>query len=408
MFVPCPHCQFLVACPPQQRALLPADCPRCGRPLDAESTAADPAAPEAPASMPPGVGEGAQTGRATPGTGVLAFGGFALPLIGTPTAAAGGTDHDAGRPSQAQAASLRALGAGQTDTAGANESAGAEASGQAQAEAAAEAAIDPIAVQEADAIATRHAEATGIGTGTADAAAPTATATGTDTDTDTDTDADAVPEPEPDADANTAARVAEKFDDASASGTPLPPETIASAPSPASGAEASTSAAAQPPGFAAPATNAGWARFRWLLVALLALLLGLQVLIADRARLATDPGWRPLVEQVCGALGCTLPPWHEPEAFTMLDRRVQPAARDGVLRVYATFRNDARWAQDWPALELVLSDADGRVLGSHAFTPADYLGAAPTTQLSPGQSAQVAFLVQEPAPGTVAFSFGFR
>ena len=144
------------------------------------------------------------------------------------------------------------------------------------------------------------------------------------------------------------------------------------------------------------------------MIALLALLLGLQILLADRARLAADPGWRPVVENLCGALGCTLPAWHEPTAFLMLDRQIRPADTPGVLRVDATFRNDARWAQDWPALQLALSDADGRVLGSAVFTPEQYLGAAPATRLAPGQSAQASFLVREPAPGTVAFSFEFR
>ena len=144
------------------------------------------------------------------------------------------------------------------------------------------------------------------------------------------------------------------------------------------------------------------------MIALLALLLGLQILLADRARLAADPGWRPVVENLCGALGCTLPPWHEPTAFLMLDRQIRPADTPGALRVDATFRNDARWAQDWPALQLALSDADGRVLGSAVFTPEQYLGAAPATRLAPGQSAQASFLVREPAPGTVAFSFEFR
>ena len=173
-------------------------------------------------------------------------------------------------------------------------------------------------------------------------------------------------------------------------------------PAPAAATTASTG-----PAFAAP-TAAGRGRWRWPLIALLALLLGLQILLADRARLAADPGWRPVVENLCGALGCTLPAWHEPTAFLMLDRQIRPADTPGVLRVDATFRNDARWAQDWPALQLALSDADGRVLGSAAFTPEQYLGAAPAPRLAPGQSAQASFLVREPAPGTVAFSFEFR
>ncbi|MBP7366370.1 MAG: DUF3426 domain-containing protein [Pseudoxanthomonas sp.] len=173
-------------------------------------------------------------------------------------------------------------------------------------------------------------------------------------------------------------------------------------PAPAAATTASTG-----PAFAAP-TAAGRGRWRWPLIALLALLLGLQILLADRARLAADPGWRPVVENLCGALGCTLPAWHEPTAFLMLDRQIRPADTPGALRVDATFRNDARWAQDWPALQLALSDADGRVLGSAVFTPEQYLGAAPATRLAPGQSAQASFLVREPAPGTVAFSFEFR
>ena len=173
-------------------------------------------------------------------------------------------------------------------------------------------------------------------------------------------------------------------------------------PAPAAATTASTG-----PAFAAP-TAAGRGRWRWALIALLALLLGLQILLADRARLAADPGWRPVVENLCGALGCTLPAWHEPTAFLMLDRQIRPADTPGALRVDATFRNDARWAQDWPALQLALSDADGRVLGSAVFTPEQYLGAAPATRLAPGQSAQASFLVREPAPGTVAFSFEFR
>ena len=181
---------------------------------------------------------------------------------------------------------------------------------------------------------------------------------------------------------------------------------------PADAGDQAASAAASPtpaPTFPVRPARSRWSRWQWPLVAVLAVLLALQVLLADRANLAADPRWRPLVETLCNALGCDLPAWHEPSAFTMLDRKVRPeAGLAGALRVDATFRNDARWPQAWPALQLALSDADGRVLGSRVFAPGDYLGAEPGTLLSPGQSAQVTFLVQEPSPGTVAFSFEFR
>ena len=142
----------------------------------------------------------------------------------------------------------------------------------------------------------------------------------------------------------------------------------------------------------------------------LAVTLVLQVLVADRANLAADARWRPVVAGVCTVFGCDVPPWREPLAFTMIERdvRAHPATA-GALRVSATFRNDARWPQPWPTLVLTLSDVDGREVGARAFEPGDYLqGPAAAGQLAPGQRASVAFDVLEPAPDIVAFTFDFR
>ena len=95
----------------------------------------------------------------------------------------------------------------------------------------------------------------------------------------------------------------------------------------------------------------------------------------------------------------------------MLSRDVRPHPRAaGTLLIDASFRNDARWAQAWPMLVVSLSDIDGRVLGTRAFTAREYLGDAAGTQstLAPGQTAAIQLAVVEPAPGVVAFSFEFR
>lgn len=167
------------------------------------------------------------------------------------------------------------------------------------------------------------------------------------------------------------------------------------------------------PSFARHAVIASPARTSWrgyAIVAGLALLLALQLLLAQRNDLAADPRWRPLVASLCGVLQCELPPWHEPAAFTMLQRGVRPKAGDsGVLAVEASFRNDAQWPQPWPALVLSLSDVDGRPVGQRAFTPDEYRQSHRAGDaLLPGQSATVAFDVVEPAPRIVAFSFDFR
>lgn len=151
--------------------------------------------------------------------------------------------------------------------------------------------------------------------------------------------------------------------------------------------------------------------WQWIALCTLAVLLVVQILLADRARLARDASWRPWLSTLCGALRCELPVWHEPSAFTMLDRDVRPAPdQPGVLRIQASFRNDARWHQAWPYLQLSLSDADGRVIGSRVFAPAEYLGHAPPAgeTLAPGQSGRIDFRVREPAAGTSAFTFDFH
>lgn len=174
------------------------------------------------------------------------------------------------------------------------------------------------------------------------------------------------------------------------------------------------SAAATAPTFARPRARAAAPRtpaWQWLAMFALALLLALQILLADRVRLAADAQWRPLLATLCGVLRCDLPTWHEPAAFTMQDRDVRPASDgSGALRIQASFRNDARWSQAWPALQLSLSDADGRVIGSRVFSPTEYLGHPPGAQelLAPGQSARIDFRVREPAAGTAAFTFEFH
>jgi len=143
-------------------------------------------------------------------------------------------------------------------------------------------------------------------------------------------------------------------------------------------------------------------------VGALGLLLGLQVLLADRARLASDPGWRPALVRLCGVLRCSLPPWREPTALTVLARDVRPdASRPGVLLATATFRNDARWAQAWPRLRLTLSDIDGRTVGTRVFTAQEYFATPPQPVLAAGDSADVRLQLVEPDARAVSFAFDF-
>ena len=161
-------------------------------------------------------------------------------------------------------------------------------------------------------------------------------------------------------------------------------------------------------GIPTPAAQRGPRAWRQpvVIVALLALL-GLQIVLADRERLAADARWRPLVTGICGVLGCSVQPWREPQAFVLLAREVapHPQHRDA-LRARASFRNDARWPQPWPQLLLTLSDVDGRAVAARAFTPDQYLGGAPGTPLvGPGQTVDIALEIREPSVETVSYAW---
>lgn len=164
------------------------------------------------------------------------------------------------------------------------------------------------------------------------------------------------------------------------------------------------------PSFLREAQPARARRGEWIALAVLLLALVAQLFLSQRAQLAADARMRPLVIGACGVLRCSVPPWREPAAFSMLSRDVIAVpGQAGVLRVQASFRNDAAWPQPWPALVLSLADASGRQLGVRRFLPRDYLRIAPPAALlAPGQAAQLDFDIVEPAPGVVAFDFRFE
>ena len=165
-----------------------------------------------------------------------------------------------------------------------------------------------------------------------------------------------------------------------------------------------------PPSAAARATGGRRDWHGTAIIGGLLLLLLMQIVLADRVQLAADARWRPLVSGACAVLRCEVPAWREPGAMTLVDRDVRPhPSHAGALRVKATFRNEAQWAQAWPVLVLTLSDVDGRVVGARAFQPREYLGREPArATIASNEAAAVSMDILEPMPGVVAFTFDFR
>ena len=161
---------------------------------------------------------------------------------------------------------------------------------------------------------------------------------------------------------------------------------------------------------AASAAQRRLQRIEWGVVAGLAALLLVQVIASDFDQLAANAATRPWLQNLCNVLRCSLPPWREPQSLHLLQRDVQSnPQRPGLLRISASFRNEARWTQPWPRLRVTLSDTDGRAIAARDFAANEYLGAKPTTNgIASGQVASVAFDVTDPSPRVTAFTFEFR
>ena len=161
---------------------------------------------------------------------------------------------------------------------------------------------------------------------------------------------------------------------------------------------------------AAGATQRGGDRRQAAIAAGLAALLVIQLLLADRVRLANHAAWRPVVTALCTVLRCQLPVWRDPAAITVQQRDVRPVdGRPGVLQVSATIGNESSRAQAWPRITLTLSDIDGRALGMRTFEPAEYLLQPPANvTLASGEAAAIGLEIVEPSPHAVAFNFSFH
>jgi predicted Zn finger-like uncharacterized protein len=164
------------------------------------------------------------------------------------------------------------------------------------------------------------------------------------------------------------------------------------------------------PRFAQPRRR-GW-RLVWVaLCVLLTLLLLGQLAWAEREALITNPtsgGW---LRSICRSVGCQLPLAQDLRQLRLLARDVQshPSVR-GALMISATLRNEARFAQPYPALSVTLSDVDGKKLATRRLSPTDYLSDAATLQrgIAPGSNVAVVLEVQDPGNHAVAFELAFE
>lgn len=148
-------------------------------------------------------------------------------------------------------------------------------------------------------------------------------------------------------------------------------------------------------------------RFALLLLALaLAALLALQFALRERDRLAaTQPQLRPLLEQLCGRLGCAIGAPRRIESI-VIDNSGFSRVRPDVYRLSFTLKNPSPLPVAVPALQLTLTDTQEQPVVQRVILPAE-LGAAPATIAAASDwSASVALAVS-PEDGATRIA-GYR
>lgn len=149
----------------------------------------------------------------------------------------------------------------------------------------------------------------------------------------------------------------------------------------------------------------------WTLgVVVLALCLLAQSAYAERALLLDNTRVRPWLDRICDKLHCHLPLRHDPAKLELLSRDIRPhPSVPNALIISATLRNDAKFAQAFPDVEITLSDLDENRVAMRRFRPREYLPGSQSlaTGLAPGATVALVFEVVDPGKNAVAFEFKF-
>lgn len=138
--------------------------------------------------------------------------------------------------------------------------------------------------------------------------------------------------------------------------------------------------------------------------ALLALLLGVQAVHAQRGRLAQLDTVGAWLQSAYAALGLSLPPPRDLTRMRVLEAEiVSHPTHPGVLQLSTALVNDAPFPQPWPVLRVRLEDRWGDPVGERFFAPAEYLGQAPETLVPAREDTVVTLDLVDPGEAAVGF-----
>lgn len=151
----------------------------------------------------------------------------------------------------------------------------------------------------------------------------------------------------------------------------------------------------------------GWGALNFIALAVLA---G-QYVIYNYDELVRQDRYRPWFEQLCPAIGCTLPPKVDIEQIKSSNLVVRSHPEfNAALVVDAIIYNRAPFAQPFPLLEVRFADINGKPVASRLFKPGEYLSGelAGRTEMPPQVPIHIALEILDPGTRAVNYSLSFR
>jgi predicted Zn finger-like uncharacterized protein len=114
---------------------------------------------------------------------------------------------------------------------------------------------------------------------------------------------------------------------------------------------------------------------RWMLYIFLFILAIMQTLFFMRADIARQwPAFKPALTHACHFLGCKLPLPQKAELLAIDDTElVKDEMHEGIVKFNSLIINNAPFAQDFPSIELTLTDAQDLPVIRRKITPKEYL-----------------------------------
>jgi predicted Zn finger-like uncharacterized protein len=148
---------------------------------------------------------------------------------------------------------------------------------------------------------------------------------------------------------------------------------------------------------------------RWLWRAgaiIVGLLLLLQIAIVRFDTLSKHPSYRSLYSSACKIIGCTLPLLIDTQQIrtTNLIVRSHPLQQNSLI-IDAILINNAKFSQEFPALQLVFSDINDQLVASRQLQPDEYLRGelAGAKQMANNQPIQLSIEIVD--PGDLAVNY---